>query len=456
MSSLDAGIPEHLPGEPTPIDYSLGFLVKEFTFKFVGLWLALAVALPLWPVYLLLRLGLARPPHLPSPGRFAWMMSKVMVGKPPEPGLTVRGRLAMALILSRNLALTPVFGLAWYLDELLYGRELRQISIVEPLFEISAARSGSTQLAHYLEDDPHLVAPTAIQVTYPYLWLWKWAPRIFGSWVSRDWIQKFVSDSVPLEYLQRHELDPFRTDTFEIIYFLGQWGSVFLGLGPEVMKEYLAPDRLDEHNRDYWEKDFVSFIDGIGRKTLLYVQHSAQAHPRRLMIKGHFLVVAPALERRYPDARFLTMVRAPDKRLQSFINFLRCNPYDHLVGRVPWPWLVAGVMDMEITYCLDEMAFFQKEGGARRCVVRFDDYVKDLEGTMKLVYRECLDCDEVPPHVPRVHGDRVRTNYSVDRSLLQLRVNVDQLNQDLADYRVWCRGRGPRMDSAVARETPPG
>ena len=44
------------------------------------------------------------------------------------------------------------------LDECIYGRKLRETPLVAPLIEISAGRSGSTQIARYLEEDERLVA----------------------------------------------------------------------------------------------------------------------------------------------------------------------------------------------------------------------------------------------------------------------------------------------------------
>jgi hypothetical protein len=75
--------------------------------------------------------------------------------------------------------------------------------------------------------------------------------------------------------------------------------------------------------------------------------------------------------------------------------------------------------------------------GDRRVVIRFRDYVKDLEGTMKKVYRECLE-REVAPHVPTRHSPRERGNYTHDRSLEELGINKEELSKNLASYREWC------------------
>ncbi len=57
---------------------------------------------------------------------------------------------------------------------------------------------------------------------------------------------------------------------------------------------------------------------------------------------------------------------------------------------------------------------------------------------MRKVYRECLDTDTLPDHVPRVHTPRDRTRYLIDRSLEQLQIDEVALNARLARYIVWC------------------
>ena len=183
--------------------------------------------------------------------------------------------------------------------------------------------------------------------------------------------------------------------------------------------------------------DELRFLDALGRKTLLEARPDPEGQPRRLLIKGHFLLAAPALAARYPDARFLTVLRAPERRLQSLINFLRCQGTVAPCPAVPWPWLVEYACTAEVAYCETEQTWFQEPARPRRCVVRFDDYLRDLPGTMQAVYHACLDRD-LSPHVPRVHAARVRSDYSVDRSLAELGVDEAALKERLAAYRRWC------------------
>jgi hypothetical protein len=72
-------------------------------------------------------------------------------------------------------------------------------------------------------------------------------------------------------------------------------------------------------------------------------------------------------------------------------------------------------------------------------VVRFDDYVRDLGGTLDRVYAECLD-GTPPARLPRAHPARQRTGYLVDRSLAQLEVDGAALDAANPEYLRWATG----------------
>ncbi len=434
-------IPDYLPGEPVKRAWSAGAIALELGKRALVLALLLSAALPFAALYLVARLFTERPPCAPAGARYLRCLGLIFT-EPVSPPLPAWVKACLALRVLQRWCLAPVWAVAWWVDALLYGRALGRVRVVEPLFELSAARSGSTQLAHYLEDDPRICVPTVAMAAVPFLWLWKLMPVTLGRLVSVERARRAFLDSLPRPYLQRHEMDPFRTDTFEMVFFAGyHLGDILIGLGPRVMCEEFNPAVFAPSIRPTWEGDFVDFLDAVGRKTLLHAARGADPSSKRLMIKGHFLGVGPALERRYPDARFLAVVRPPSKRLQSVVNYHRCPIIDPVIEHLPWPWLVRYVLRVEVDYCDAELEFYQRAGGARRTVIRFDDYVRDLEGTLRRVYRECLDLEALPPELPLTHADRVRTHYSFDRSLAQLGIDVGALDQRLGAYNRWCRQR---------------
>lgn len=428
-----SSVSEQLPHETPEKSWTTIELFLAFSQRFLVLLLLWTLSLPLWLPYLLLRPWMGRPPHVPTASRLVWFLGRIFREEPASGPIGMRVRLALLLLWARKLALVPLFGMAWYLDRLLYGRLLDQQKIVAPFFELSAARSGSTQLAHHIEEDPHFAAPNVMQFLFPYLWLWRIAPATVGRLFTKEQVQAFVLGQVPERYLERHELDPYCTDTFEIPFLAMHLGMLSMGLGPRVMRDTLSAGVPSPWTHATWQQDLPDYIETLGKKVILW-----RGEPCRLMIKGHFLGSARELERRFPDALFLTMIRDPIKRIQSELNFLRVQPGDVLVGPPRWADLVAYDLAEEVAYCKMEHEWFMTGDPKKKMVIRFEDYRKDLPGSLRRVYRELLEMPE-RAH-PVAHTGRKRSGYSVDRSLEQLGVDPAALEAELADYRRWCAG----------------
>ncbi|MCX4240455.1 sulfotransferase [Paraliomyxa miuraensis] len=431
---------EHLPGEPRREPPGAPRLVLLIVARTLTLVVLAVLTSWLWPLHLVARLRWGRPPNVPRLRQVRRYLRLIWIVRPPSPGLLLGTRVWLTLSVIRKVVLTPVWGLAWNLDWLLYGERLRSTAVVAPLLEISAARSGSTQLARYIEDDPRLAAPTVLQAIFPYLWLWRLVPRTLGRFITIEQARQRIESRFPPEFRERHEGDPFRTDTFEGALYISHLNHLSPFLGPDVMTEDFGFAGTAEHNRTLWEVDFVEYLDGVARKILLHAGPGPDGRAPRFFAKGHFLAAAEALARRYPDARFLTMIRDPGPRLRSAVNFLRVNPADPVLPNVPWVWVGEALVRTEVAYCELEQRWYGREDGVRRCVLRFSEYVRDLEGTMETIYRECLDCPTLPEHVPREHEPRRRSDYMVDRTLAQVGIDEDGLDRRLRAYREWCRG----------------
>lgn len=435
-------IAARLPGEPARVPPRPPVFVLKLLLRALKLVVLAAVSAPLWPVFLVAAMIWGWPPTVPRRAQVRRYLALIWTVRPPPPGLPVLTRLWLTLSVIRKLLVTPIWGLAWILDEILYADELRDTPVLAPLLEISAARSGSTQLARYLEDDPRLAGPSAAKTMFPYLWMWRLAPKTIGRVFSPEQIRAKIEADMPPGFLERHEGDPFRMDTFEGAFYLHQLNHLAAFLGPEALEDDIGFARIAPHNRALWEVDFLHFLDRVGRKTLIDAGPAPDGGPRRFFVKGHFLLAAPALARRYPDARFLTIIREPGPRLRSAINFLHLNPIDEVLGGVPWPWIAEALSRTEPAYCEVEREWYGREGdGVTRCVIRFSDYVHDLGGTLERIYAECLDGAPVPEDAPREHPPRERTNYSVNRSLEQLGIDREALDERLREYIAWCRGR---------------
>jgi hypothetical protein len=432
-----AGVPDVLPGEPPNARAEGARLWVRAVLGLVGAVGLLAVLSPAWMPYGVLAAIHGRPPVVPRAAQFSRYLRATWNAAPPPPGLSLPRRLWITSRIVQKAAWLPVRGAAWLFDEVLYGRALDAQDVSAPLFEVSAGRSGSTQLARSLEDDPRLAAPSLFLAMFPYLWLHRLVSATVGRVVSPDTVRHTIETTLPKAFVERHEVDPFRTDTFDGALFTAHLNELCFLLGPDLAAEDFSMGRYVPANRALWEEDFPALLERIGRKRLLQAGPDPEGRPRRLFVKGHFLAGAPALARRFPDARFLTMIRRPGPRIQSGINYIRVNPADTVSGAPPWSWLVPAGLRTEVAYCEAELAWFTAAEGPRRCVVRFTDFVADLEGTLRKVYAECLDT-EPPDCAPREHPPRRRTAYTVDRSLEQLGVDAAALDIRLADYLAWC------------------
>lgn len=439
INNVSGSVPEYLPGEPVPPRTTTFSLVVRILVRTAALILLAIITAPLWPFHWLGSWIWGSPPNVPKLWQVKRYIHLTWAICPPPPGLSLGKRCLLTIAILNKVVLTPVFGVAWFLDELLFGKVLNSTQVVAPLIEVSAGRSGSTQLARYLEDDPRLVAPSLLQSLFPYLWLWKLAPYTIGRLVSQDAFRRWLERQLPPELIERHEGDPFRTDTFDAALYTTHFNGLSFQFGPDVAEQDFGFARIAPHNRTLWDEEFIQLFDRIARKTLAHSNSGIDGERRRFFVKGHFLCAADALERKYPDASFFCMIREPAARLQSAINYIRVNPYDPALGPPSWCWLTDALTKTEIDYCVVEQEWFSRMDGAKRYVIRFADFVANLQSTMLGVYKFCFGDTVLPPHVPQEHPPRERKNYRINRSLAELGVDEAQITTILASYIAWCK-----------------
>jgi hypothetical protein len=425
---------EAAPTEPPPP--SLPSAVASIGARLLLLALAQAVVGPLWLPYLALRAAMGRPPVVPELGRLVDFVLAAM-SPAPAPGRPLSVRLMVLLSLLVRIVILPLPGLAWLLDELLEGRAFDAVKLRAPILEISAARSGSTQLARSIEADPRVCAPSLVQILLPYRWLWRLQRRFAPGLLEPSRLLAFVHARVPPAYLARHELDPSKTDSFEVAFMGHQLGDLAQHLGPGLLLSSFSPSPLGGPNAGYWSGDFLRFLERISQKTLL--DANCSHGERQIFIKGHFLAAAPALAERFPDARFLTVLRDPMRRLQSVVNFHRAQPGEPDLPPLPWPWIVEQAVEMELAYAENERLWFGAAAGPVRCLLPFDRFVDDLPGAMSHVYGVIFDDAELPASLDLSHPARERGRYPINHSLEALGISTAVLAQRFAPYVAWMR-----------------
>ena len=361
--------------------------------------------------------------------------------------ITFTAYIELLLTIISHSITSHISGFCWLIDEILYSKQLNAISINKTLFVLSAYRTASTEMARALaKDKQRFVAPNAIMCAFPYLWVWKLITYIVGddSGISTDEMNVYLNKNFTKESLERHDNDHFAIDTFDGYWLSSHLNGLAFHLGPNVIVRECNSAIFEKYNQCLFENDFVEHVDRLAKKTLLFNGIEEDA-PISFLLKGHFLLSAQALQRQYPDARFLTVLRDPLDRLKSGINHMAVNA-TLWQGRPPrWDWLTEAYEQIEVVYCAREMDWYNNCSSAdqkQRLAIRFDAFVKNFDKTMKGVYRDLLlessnsDDTNMPMFTP---PEKVSKRYSIDKSLKELGVDEAQFKLQLADYYAWMK-----------------
>ena len=158
--------------KPSALQFSIRLIPK-----LISLLLRSILFLPLWPLFWLGWLIWYRPPNVPYVKQVLRYLRHAWTVSPENPKMYFIGRLWLFLSFLQIYLNSPLVGVAWLLDELLYGRALNAMSVKEPFFVISAGRSGSTQITRYLNRTKDWLRPIFCRLCSPI--------SGYGSWHQR-------------------------------------------------------------------------------------------------------------------------------------------------------------------------------------------------------------------------------------------------------------------------------
>lgn len=402
-----------------------------------------------FPLFLLGLLAWGLPPTVPLWSRVCkYLTAAFTEGRKAEDNIPFTNRIIVFLTVINSLVKVPINGVCWYLDELLYPA-YHKVEIKEPVFLITAPRSGSTQLGHYIEDDKeNFIIPMVAEGMIPYIWVWKLLIPVFIHLRLKQ--KKFENTIVPLglEAKKHHEFNFFKSDSW--CGTVQSWHFCFLAwcLGSSFMKwgysyTTLKHEPIDE---EFYSKTFLSFTNQVVRKVMYY-----RGNPKQhVFLEGHFLIAAKTLQHQYPDAKFFAVARQPLDRFRSFANLIRVvmidGPHARVFGLLPTSWEIIRdyVISTQIPYCEQEMLFYKDNPDNNKLVIPFTMYVNDLSATLKAIYSFCNI--PMPDHVlskaiklQNTSHNRVNLNYHPDfnRSLASLGVDEERLRDYVTEYIEW-------------------
>ena len=420
-----------------------------------GIFYRCAIIVLVWvPVFLtflplyLLGLSIWGLPPIVSPwSRFVkYFIASFMAGNSND-DIPFTNRVSVFLIVFSAFLKVPLNGVYWFIDELFFS-EYRKVIVEKPVFFITGCRTGSTQLAHYLEDDKtNFVAPTIEESLFPFIWYWKFL-KLTGTKKCQKTHKDFSQPQNELE--KRHCADLLRTGSFEICAAIWHFSLTSWYLGVDFMKwGFTFVNPVDRPIDNEFCRSFVQYYDSVVKKVVYHRGKPTQC----VLVKGHFLMVANELAQRYKGAKFFTVVREPLNRFKSVVNFFKVvnkeGPSSIQYALCPTSWKVIRdyVTDNEVLYCAEEQAFYEKSQG-NRLVIPFNKYVNNLRGTLYSVYSFCNI--PIPSHVlteaakiqNTTHDRQKRRasyNPKFNRSLSSLGVDEDKLKDELADYYQWIK-----------------
>ena len=288
------------------------------------LWLPLSAAC--LPVFLMGLLVWEQPPTIPIWSRMCKYFTAVFTEGKSEDNVPFTNRVITFMLLFNIAVKVPVNGVCWFLDELLYP-DYHKVNIKEPVFFLTAPRSGSTQLCQYLEDDKEsFIIPTVGEALFPYIWFWKlFIPMLARLGINQQKFDFSYIYGFGTEAIKRHEVGFSKAATWGSL--IGTWHIKLFSwcLGSSFFKWGYSYAKLEEPiDEEFYSSSILLFTNHVMRK-VIYLRGSPK---QRVLLKGHFLLSAESLKQQYPKAKFFAVVRQPPDRLLSHINLLRAISVD--------------------------------------------------------------------------------------------------------------------------------
>ena len=422
---------------------NIAFALMMISYYCITILLWLAISIACVPLFVLGVCIWGIPPMIPSWSSHCRFFTAVFTEGKPEENIPVTNRIIVFLIVLAFLIKVPFHGLCWYIDELVFS-SYHKVKIEEPVFMITALRSGSTQLNQYLTDDTkNFIAPTVAEGMFPYIWVWK----LFVPILSRLGLKEYFYNKsfYGKEGNKHHQFSLLKPESWGFMFHSWRFGLCDLCLGSSFMIWAHSFCRIQQPIDEDMVKSFIPLTDCMMKKVMYYRGKPQQ----RMLLKGHLLLNARSIEQQYPKAKLFVVVRDPVKRLCSSINFMKVTAEESKIfqGFFPATWRVIRdwAVHTQLPYCEQEMLFF-KESADNKLVIPFIMYVKNLSATLQRIYSFCNITvpDDVMSNAIRVQQTahnftKRRASYDpkFNKSLASLGVDEEKLRKHLNEYIEW-------------------
>ena len=235
----------------------------------------------------------------------------------------------------------------------------------------------------------------------------------------------------------------------------GAWHFTYVSwnIGIDFIKWGFPFASLIEPTDDNYLNSFNQYTNSIIKKVMYYRGKPSQ----RMLVKGHFLIATNTLQKRFPDARFFTVVRDPLEHFQSFINFIMIISADGppsnelLLPPIGWKQVCEYVIYTQIPFCEQEMLFYDQSDD-KKLAIPFKMYVNKLNDVLQTIYSFCnipIPTTNVITTLQTTHdctNRKASYNLKFNRSLSDLGIDVEKLKEHLTMYAQWLENLDKKLN----------
>ena len=336
------------------------------------------------------------------------------------------------------------------IDDIIWGKEYRKVSLDGSIFLVGGFRTGSTSLHRALAmDEERFVSPQFIEVTFPFLWL-----HYFFDWLERrdeekgtttiNHIEKKLQDIIGEENIARHPMSWYEPEEDDLI--LASWHNSGWYVGalfpdPELLmisgQQNLQSDGAQKKSFEFYKRSMQKFMYHRG-------------NGRALLSKNHMINFSPILAKEFPNAKFVDIVRHPKDTFVSWHGLAQSSlsvlASEAVVNKI----LVEAHLRFWDKFFEAERDFFIKQAGYgstedNRTMITFNEYVNDQEKVVRRLYKKWgYEVNGTQFEERLIAGRESHKNYRKkagyhNPTLEELGLDKDMLSKRYANYITECK-----------------
>ena len=344
----------------------------------------------------------------------------------------------------------PFSDLYMLIDDIIWGKEYRKVSLDNAVFLVGGFRTGSTSLHRALAlDKERFVSPRFIEVAFPFLWLnyfFDWLERrdkVKGTTTIKN-IENKLQEAIGKENMARHPMSWYEAEEDDIVLATWHYSGWYVGAlfpDPECLmisgQQNLQSEHAQKKSFEFYKRCMQKFMYRRG-------------NGRALLSKNHMINFLPILAKELPNAKFVDIVRHPK---DAFISWYALSQGSlSVLARQPVEkkTMVEAHLRFWDKFTQAERDFFIKEAGygtasQNRTMITFNEYIKDQEKIARSLYKQWGYPVEGTKFEERLVADRENhKNYKKNTgyqnpTLEDLGLDRETMSKRYADYIKECK-----------------